>query len=501
MSTVENRATDRVPHGAPDDSPSAGAKLYSRRWQALAILALVQFVIVIDNTVVNIALPSIRQDLGTSQATLAWVVNGYLLTAGGLLLLGGRIADLAGRRRMFLIGTTVFGLASLLSGAAWNSGVLIVSRFLQGTGEALASPAALALIVLMFTTPKERAKALGIWGGLAGLGATIGVLLSGVIVDFIGWRWVFFINPPITLIAIVLALRVIRVAPAQGDAPAGRRLDVFGGVLVTAGLIAVVNGLLSAAQHPWGSAGVWGSLLAGAVLLGCFVFVEARSKDPMMPLRFFGSRTRLSANVATVFLTSAMAAMFFLVTLYVQQVLHYSPLESGLAYLPFCIAFVPGMIVSTQLVSRLGAKPAIIIGFLVSAAGMVLLARIDVAGSFWGQLVPATVVLSFGLAIGLPALQNAALDRLPDADAGLGSGVQTAVQQLGSALGLAALTTIALTHANSVVATGAVQDAATVSGYRLAFLVGAGTLIVGAIGVALFMRRVRAPRPQEAPAG
>lgn len=480
MSTVEKRSRERVT--APEANP--------RRWQALAVLALVQFMIVIDNTIVNIALPSIRNDLGTSQAGLAWVVNGYLLTAGGLLLLGGRFADLLGRKRIFVIGTSIFALASLTSGAAWNSGVLIASRFLQGVGEALASPAALALIVLMFTTPKERAKALGIWGGLAGMGATVGVLLSGVLVDLANWRWVFFINIPIAIIALALCAKLVQDAPAQG---VRRKLDVPGGLLVTGGLVLVVNGLLRAAEHPWGSFGVWGSFVAGLILLGLFVLVEARSDDPMMPLRFFANRTRVSANAVTILLTSAMAAMFFIVTLYVQQVLGYSPLQSGLAYIPFCIAFIPGMVLSTQLVTRFGPKTAIIVGFVVSAAGMLLLARIDAHGSFWGQLVPATAVLAFGLAIGLPALQNAALHQLSDEDAGLGSGVQTSVQQLGSALGLAVLTTIALNHASASVATGVAQNEATVSGYRLAFVVSAIVLAVGAALVAAFMEKVKAP--------
>ncbi|MEU2511193.1 MFS transporter [Streptomyces syringium] len=487
MSAVENRSAHEA-----DPAPSAGAAdAFPRRWKALAVLSLVQFVIVIDNTVVNVALPSIRDDLGTSQAGLAWVVNGYLLAAGGLLLLGGRVADMVGRKRLFVIGTSIFALASLTSGLAWNSGTLIVSRFAQGLGEALASPAALSLIVLMFTDSKERAKALGIWGGLAGMGATVGVLLSGVLVDLAGWRWVFLINLPIAAVALLLAARDVRDAPVTTSR---QRLDIWGGLFITAGLVAVVNGFLQAAEHPWGSPRVWVSLAGGLVLVLLFAAVESRVQDPMMPLRFFTERTRITANVATVFLTSAMAAMFFIVTLYVQQVLGYSPLQSGLAYLPFCAAFVPGMILSTQLVTKAGAKNAIIVGFLVSAAGMLLLARIDADGSFWGQLVPATVVLSFGLAIGLPALQNAALHRLSGADAGLGSGVQTSVQQLGSSLGLAVLTTLAVTHSRDVAGSGQVTGQAMVDGYRFAFVTAAVVLAAGAVLVAAVMQSVRQPQ-------
>ncbi|MFC9690675.1 MFS transporter [Kribbella sp. NPDC056951] len=459
-----------------------------RRWRAMAVLAMVQLMIVIDNTVVNIALPSIRTDLGTSQAGLAWVLNGYLLTAGGLLLLGGRCADLLGRKRIFIAGTAVFALGSLISGAAWNSGVLIAGRFVQGAGEALASPAALALIVVMFTTREERAKALGLWGGLAGLGATVGVLLSGVLVDLANWRWVFFINLPVAVVALVLCARLVPDIPAKG----GRRtLDIPGGLLVTSGLILVVNGLLRDGHH-------WGWFVAGFLLLALFALVEARSSDPMMPLRFFANRTRVTANLTTILLTSAMAAMFFMVTLYVQQVLGYSPLRSGLAYVPFCVAFVPGMVLSTQLVTRFGTKTAICTGFVVSATGMLLLARIDAQGSFWGQLLPATVVPALGLAIGLPALQNAALHGLSEADAGLGSGVQTSVQQLGSALGLAVLTMIALSHAAAARRTGLNVEEAVVCGYRLAFVVAAGVLVLGAALAAVIMT---AERPHRGPSG
>ncbi|MFE2435091.1 MFS transporter [Streptomyces sp. NPDC059409] len=492
MSTMETGPDRGGGAGTPAEQPAA----FPRRWKALAVLSLVQFIIVIDNTVVNIALPSIEDDLGTSQAGLAWVVNGYLLAAGGLLLLGGRVADLVGRKRLFVIGTTLFALASLTSGLAWNSGVLIVSRFAQGIGEAMASPAALSLIVLMFTDGKERAKALGMWGGLAGMGATVGVLLSGVLVDLAGWRWVFLVNLPVAAVALALAARNVRDAPVTGARP---RLDVWGALLVTAGLVAVVNGLLQASEHPWSSVAVWGSLAGGVLLVVLFALVEARVPDPMMPLRFFTDRTRITANVATVFLTSAMAAMFFLVTLYVQQVLGYSPLQSGLAYLPFCAAFIPGMVVSTQLVTKAGAKAAIIVGFCVSAVGMLLLARIDAQGSFWGQLVPATVVLSFGLAIGLPALQNAALYRLSDADAGLGSGVQTSVQQLGSSLGLAVLTTLAVTHAQDARGSGSAAGQALVDGYRFAFVTAAVVLVVGAVLVAAVMQSVRQPQPPASP--
>jgi EmrB/QacA subfamily drug resistance transporter len=481
--TLENQPPRTQDAHPPERDPGPGPD--PRRWRALGVLAVVQFMIVIDSTAVNIALPSIRTDLGMSEAGLAWVVNGYLLTAGGLVLLGGRIADLFGRKKVFLVGTALFAVASLTSGTAVDPGMLIASRFGQGMGEALASPAALSLIVVMFDG-KERVKALGVWGGLSGMGATVGVLLSGVLVDLSNWRLVFFINLPIAAVALVLAIRMVVDVPV---AAGKRRLDVFGGLLVTGALVALVNGLLNAGEHPWGSVRVWASFAGGVVLLVAFVAVEATVAEPMMPLRFFRNRTRITANVATVLLNSSMAGMFFLVTLYLRQVLGYSPLRSGLAYVPFCVGFVPGMTLSMQLISRFGAKVAAVSGFLVTAAGMLLLARIDVAGSFWGQLVPATLVLSIGLSIGLPALQNAALFQLPDQDAGIGSGVQNSVQQLGSSLGLAVLTMLALNRTRQATASGMSPGAATVAGYHLVFEVAAAVLAGGAILAAVAMQR------------
>src|SRR5438094_5337470 len=274
-----------------------------RRWKALFVLALVQFMIIIDITVVNVALPSIQRALGFSGGGLAWVVDGYALMAGGLLLFGGRVGDLFGRRRLFLIGATVFGIASFTSGAAQNQLMLITSRFAQGAGEALASPAALALVVLLFTEAKERTRALGIWSGLAGLGGTAGVLISGVIVNFISWRWIFFVNVPIAIVAIALVPGLVSESRAE---TASRRVDLPGAVLVTGGVLALIDGFLAASRHPWGSAPVVLPLALGIAALLALVAVESRTRDPLIPMTFFSNRTRVSANLATAVMASGM---------------------------------------------------------------------------------------------------------------------------------------------------------------------------------------------------
>jgi EmrB/QacA subfamily drug resistance transporter len=483
MSSVEApRVSDADQRGTPV-RPAEPASPDPRRWAALAVLALVQLMIVLDQTVVNIALPSIQRDLGAGPTQLAWVVNGYLVAAGGLLMLGGRLGDLLGRRRMFVIGTVLFATASLLCGTAVNDTVLIVSRFVQGAGEALASPAALALVALLFTGRTERAKAFGIWGGISGIGSVLGVVLSGVIVDLVSWRWIFLINIPVAIIALVLVPRYVRAAELRSG---GRRADWLGAVLVTAGSVLIIKGLLATAEPGASVRSVGLPLVLGALGLAAFVVVQRRSANPLVPPRFFCNRTRVVANLSTVFLTSAMAAMFFLVTLYVQDVLGYTPLQSGLAYLPFCVAFGVGLGMGAQLSARAGLRLTIVAAFLVGAAGMVLLARVDVDSSFVGTLLPATVVIALGLALGLPALQNAGMHQLSDGDAGLGGGVQTAVQQLGSALGLAVLASIAIAAADRAGAGNVAAGA--VAGYRLAFLVMAAVLVAGAVVTATLLR-------------
>jgi len=440
---------------------------------------------------VNVALPSIQRDLGFSTSGLAWVVNGYMLTAGGLLLLGGRLGDLLGRRRMFSVGTALFALASLAAGTAENGGILVASRFLQGVGEALASPAALSLIVLLFSDRKERAKALAIWGGLIGAGATVGVLLSGALIELASWRWLFYLNLPVALIALLLAPRFIP-ASAPAVRAGGRRADVPGGALITGGLVAVVAGLLATTDHPWTDPAVIAPLLLGAAAVIGFVAVEARTAEPLVPLRFFTSRTRVTANGASVLMTSAMMAMFLLLTLFMQGSLGYSPLRAGLAYLPFAAGFMTGVGVYTQLSSRLGPRLTLAAAFSIGVVGMLLLGHVPPAASYPAHILPAMVVLAVGLGAGMPALQEAAMLGVSEEDAGLGSGVQTAVQALGGAVGIAVFLSIALRRTDAQLAGGVSADAAAVAGYQLAHHVGAIVLAAGAVLVLVVMPRARA---------
>jgi EmrB/QacA subfamily drug resistance transporter len=451
------------------------------RWRALTVLALMQFVIVIDNTIVNVALPSIRTHLHFSADGLAWVVDGYMLAAGGLLLLGGRVGDLVGHRRMFLAGTWVFGLASITSGLAVDAPMLVISRFAQGVGEAMAAPAALALIAGLFTGG-ERAKALGVWGGLGGLGATLGVLLSGALVEWADWRWIFLINIPFALTALVLTPRIVR---DDGPAVARERPDVTGAIFVTAGLTLMVDALLHAAAHGWGSAGTVVPFAVGAVCLAAFGVVETRVANPLVPMGFFTDRSRVAANVVSALMAGAMVGMFLLLTLYQQQVLHYSAMRTGLAYLPFCLAFAPGFGISAVVMSRAGTKVALVLAFVTSATGLALMARITVGGDYVGELLPAMLVLAIGLGMAFPAAQHAALAGTTDETAGLASGVQTAVQALGGALGVAVLVAVAAHSRSSHQGAAA---AGVVHGDRIAFLVGAGGYAAAALIAAAFVR-------------
>ena len=466
------------PQTATLDQPQFVPAPDPRRWKALAVLALVQFMIVIDVTVVNVALPSIQKALGFSGSGLAWIVDGYALMAGGLLLLGGRVGDLLGRRRLFLIGSGLFAVASIVSGAAQSQGMLIAGRFAQGAGEALASPAALALVALLFTDAKERTRALGIWAGLAGLGATVGVVLSGIVVTYLNWRWIFFINAPIAVVAITMIPRLVDESKAEATS---RRFDVPGAVLATGGVLALVDGFLAAARNPWGSFAVVGPLVGGIVALLALIVVESRSSDPLIPLKFFKNRTRVSANVATAAMASGMFGMFFLLTLYLQQVLGYSPLKAGAAYVPFGIGMIIGIGISTAIVERVGARALISTSFGVIAAALLLISRIGVHGSYLTDLLPAILMMSIGMGAAFPATGIAALHEVSQEDAGLGSAVQNTVMQIGGSLGLAVLVTVAVRTAASGAASGLTPAAAATHGYGIAFRVAAGALVAAAL--------------------
>ena len=459
-----------------------------RRWRALAVLAAMQFMLVLDVTVVTVALPRIQHDLHFSHTGLAWVINGYVLMAGGFLLLGGRLADMFGRRRMFLAGVVVFGAASAVCGAAVSPAMLVSSRFVQGTGEALAGPAALGMIPLLFPDSRERMKALGVWGGIAALGGTFGTVISGALTN-VDWRWIFYINIPVVLFALLIAPRVL---PESRMDRAGHRIDVPGALLVTGGLVGVVYGLLQGASHPWGSWHVLVPLLGGAVLLAAAVAWETRAAEPLIPLRFFTTRTRVTSNVLSLGLMAAFLGYVFLLTLFMQQVLGYSPLRTGVLYLPLGIGIGAGLGLSTALMPRMGVKTMLAIGFLGSAVGLLLASGISVSSSDATGILPGLIVFGVFTGICYPGLINGALHQVTGQDSGLASGVQTAMQQIGSALGLATLVTLALRYAGDRIRQGVPPAAALTHGYALSFRVGAIVLAVAGLLVLVLMEHVAA---------
>jgi EmrB/QacA subfamily drug resistance transporter len=470
-----------------------------RRWKALAVLGAIQFMLVLDVTVVNVALPRIQGDLGFSRPGLAWVVNGYVLMAGGLLLLGGRLADIVGRRRLFLLGVGLFAAASATCGAAVDPAMLVVSRFVQGAGEAFAAPASLGLIAVLFPDPAERVKALGMWGGIAGLGGTSGTVISGALVDLASWRWIFYINVPVAIAAIALVPRLVSESKMVRDAG---HPDYLGAVTATGGLIAVVDGLLQAANHAWGDWQVLLPLLGGVALLASTVGIEARSDAPLIPLEFFRNRTRVATNVTTLFFTSAFFSYFFMLTLFEQLILDWSPLRGGLSYLPFGIMIGAGIGIGTALMPKLGVKVLLALGFFGCAIGMLLTSTIDVHTTYWSGIVPGMVVLGFFSGICFPTIGNASLHEVTGQDSSLASGVQTAVQQIGGAIGLSCLVTIGLRHAAGQIRHGTSQAVATTHGFVLAYHIAFVMLLVGGVLVlALFERVVSTPRSPEAEFG
>ena len=452
------------------------------RWRALSVLLLVQFMLILDATVVNIALPHIQRDLHFSRSGLTWVVDGYVLMAGALLLLGGRLGDLYGRRRLFLTGVIVFGLASITSGVAQNPATLVASRFAQGAGEALAAPAALGLIALLFTDTKERTKAIGYFGGVSGAAGTAGPILSGALVTYASWRWVFFLNVPIALVALIAVPRLVHATQGADADTQAARLDVTGAVLATAGLSGVTFGFVRAADHPWGSASVLVPVLTGALLVASFVGYERRAADALVPLRFFAERTRAAANITSVFFFSVFFSQFYFITLFLQQVKEYSALRTGLAYLPFGVAVGAAIGIATTFIPKVGARAVLTAGLTLSAIGTGLYTTITPHGSYLAHILPGMAVLGFGSGLTLPTLGVAAVHRVTASDAGLASGIQQAVQQIGGAIGLAVLATIALRHIGNTHSATSTTD-----GYTLALGAGAALLVLGAALSALLL--------------
>jgi EmrB/QacA subfamily drug resistance transporter len=456
------------------------------RWLALYVLCGGMLMIVLDATIVNVALPSIQDDLGFSQSGLAWVVNAYLIAFGGLLLLAGRLGDLIGQRRVFLAGLAIFTGASLICALAQSQGVLIGARFVQGAGGAVASAVILGMIVTMFPEPREQAKAIGVYSFVASAGASIGLLAGGILTETINWHWIFFVNVPIGLAIALLALRVVEHRDGIG---LGRGADVPGAVMLTAGLMLGVYSLLEAGDQGWGSIQTLGLGGVSLALLTAFVGRQARIENPLMPLRLFRSRDVTAANLVMALLVVGFFGMFFLGALYMQGILGYSPLQVGLAFLPSCIVMgTLSLGYAEKLIMGIGPKAALIAGLSSAAAGLVLFSRAPVDAIYLTELAPVMLLLGAGAGLCFPALMTLAMSGATPSDSGLASGLVNTTVQVGGAVGLAVLATLATSRTESLRADGESVAAALNGGYHLAYLVGAALTGV-AIVVALVVLR------------
>ena len=470
-----------------------------RRWFALALIVAAQFMVVLDIAIVNVALPSIKTDLDFSQESLQWVVTAYAILFGGVLLLGGRLADLLGRRRMFMAGVLLFTAASLLDGLAWSEGSLIAFRSLQGLGAALLSPAALSILTTMFREGRERNLALGIWGAASGSGGAAGVLLGGALTSAFNWSWIFFINIPVGLA--VLALSPLLLRESRADL-LHRHFDTAGAASITGGLMLLVYAMTRATQHGWATTTTIGLIAASAALVAAFVVIELRSKAPLLPMRIFRLRTLTASNLSGLLLAGAMFSQFFLLTLYMQQVLHYSALQTGVAYVALTLTIIGFSGVSQALVTRIGVRRVLPVGMLVAAAGLVLYARLPVDGHYFWDLFPAFILSGFGLALAFVPMSIGALTGVTEDEAGVASGLINTSQQIGGAIGVAAATTIATTYTGHYIdahpGVGALSGGALTHGFGVTFYVLAAIAAVGAV-VAAVLTESRAVAVDEVP--
>jgi EmrB/QacA subfamily drug resistance transporter len=456
-----------------------------RRWQALTLVCVAFFMTVLDVSIVNVALPSIGRSLHFAQDSLQWVITAYAITFGGFLLLGGRAGDLLGRRRMFMVGLTLFSLASLACGLANSEGLLIGARAVQGLGAALISPATLAIITTTFEEGPERNKALGIWGAMGGSGAAAGVLFGGILTKYLGWEWIFFVNVPVGAFVLALTPAVVRVSRAPLE---HKKFDLIGAAAVTSGLTLLVYAISKAPDVGWATARTILLLLASAALLAGFVLREATAEDPLMPLRIFRIRTVTGANVVGLLLGANVFANFFLLTLYVQQVLHYSPLKTGVTFLATAGTTVVVAGPTQALVTRVGARFVMVAGLLLSTLGLLWYTQISVDGTYSKTLLPGYLLVGFGLALSFIPVSIAALAGVGPREAGLASGLINTSQQIGGAIGVAVASTIAATHASSLLSSGHSAPDALTSGYALAFWVIAAFSAASVVAAFLLVR-------------
>jgi EmrB/QacA subfamily drug resistance transporter len=453
-----------------------------RRWIALAVLVAAQFMVVLDVAIVNVALPSIKTDLHFNQESLQWVITAYAIMFGGVLLLGGRMADLLGRRRLFLAGIALFTLSSLLAGFAWSEGSLIAFRAAQGLGGALLAPAALSILTTTFAEGRERNIALGVWGAVSGSGAAAGVLLGGLLTSSLSWSWIFFINVPVGIALVAVTPLLLR----ESRADLGHRtFDFAGAAAVTGGLMLLVYGMTRATEIGWGTGETIGLLAASAALILSFIAIELRSRAPLLPMRIFRLRTLTGANVTAFLLGTSVFSQFFLGTLYMQQVLHYSAIETGVAYLPLTLTIIVLATVAQNVVTRIGVRRILPVGLVLAAAGLVLLAQIPADGHYFFDLFPAFLISAVGLAFTFVPVTIAALTGVREADAGVASGLLNTTQQIGGAIGLAAASTIATTftsrYVDSHAGASALGGPALTYGFQITFYVLAGLAALAAV--------------------
>lgn len=461
------------------------SKHSENKWVILALLALAQFMVVLDVAIVNVALPSINRDLQFAAGSLQWVVTAYTLTFGGFLLLGGRASDLYGRRRLFIWSVTAFGLASLACGLAQSDTMLIVTRAIQGLAGAIMSPAALSIVISEFDEGRERNIAFGVWAAVAAGGAAAGVLLGGILTQYLDWRWNFFVNVPVGLIVVLAAMKLL---PHHiGEEKKKSELDLPGAVSATAGLVSVVYGLSKAPNDGWASWGVWGFIIAGIALLIYFVWNESRAKHPLMPLDIFRIRNLAGANFAFLIIACTMFSMFFFLTLYVQNVLHYSPIKTGVSFLPvtFIVAIMSGII--SNLVGKIGYKPPMNLGPVFIATGLLVMEHLmKVGGNYWHNVFPGLAIFAMGMGFTFVSGTLAATSGVPKHYSGLASGILNTSQQVGGAIGLAILSAVAFSTSRAEITAGGPANYAQVHGFQAGIMVGVG-LALAAVVVVFFV--------------
>ncbi|HEU4657748.1 MAG TPA: MFS transporter [Capillimicrobium sp.] len=467
-------------------TPAEARRAATSPWIVLVLVCLAQFMVVLDATIVNVAMPSIQVDLGMTESDLQWIINAYTLVFGGFLLLGGRAADLFGRQRLFLIGVAIFSIASAINGLATSPEMLIAGRALQGLGGALVSPAALSIVINTFEEGAERTKALGVWSAIAAGGGAVGLLLGGVLTDLLTWEWTFFVNVPVGLAAFVLSLRLV---PNSRADHLPRSVDLAGAVSVTAGLVVLVYAIVEAEDAGWGSLQTLGLGGIALALLAAFVAIELRSPAPLVRLGIFKVRSLTGANVVLLFIAAGMFASFFFVSLYVQRTLGLSPLEAGLAFMPFTAGIMTGATLAQRGIKTLGPRTVSMIGMTLAAIGLFYQSHISVDGSYVVDILPGTIVMSVGMGLTFVPITLIATTNVDGEDAGLASGLFNTSQQIGGALGLAILSTFATDKTANVLAGGADQMSALVEGWQLAMLIAAGLMVLAVVVLGTVIRQ------------